>query len=99
MLVNKKAWSSAWRLDSSSPAHMARTVPSTPMAGWSAMAWAAHPVRSRNSSAGVTSDTRPTWWARAAEIRSLAPRSDMRMTSWNGILWSMKMGSKAAGIP
>ena len=48
---------------------------------------------------GTTSLTNPTWWARSADIRSWAPSSDRRTTSWNGILWRRKIGSKAAGMP
>ncbi len=68
-------------------------------AGWSAMACAAHRARSWSSAAGTTSDTSPTWWARVADMRSWAPSSERRMTSWKGILCSRMMGSNAAGMP
>ena len=52
-----------------------------------------------SSAAGTTSETKPIWWARSADIRSWAPSSDRRMTSWKGILCIRKIGSKAAGMP
>ena len=75
-----------WWRDTSSPVHgSARIAPWIAIGGASAMTRAAQPARSRSSSWGVTSVTRPISSARSADMRSSAPSNDMRMTSWNGI--------------
>ena len=89
----------AWVRGTSSAVHSARIVPWMARAGASAMTRAAHSARSRSSSPGTTSLTRPISRARSAVIRSWAPSSDSRMISWNGILASIWMGSNAAVIP
>ena len=63
------------------------------------MTRAAQPARSRSSSRGTTSLTRPISRARSADMRSWAPSSDMRMISWNGIFESIWIGSNAAVMP
>ena len=46
-----------------------------------------------SSSLGTTSETRPIWRAESAEIRSPLPVSDIRITSPNGIIPSIFIGS------
>ena len=63
------------------------------------MASAQKAAASCSWSAGTTSLTNPTAWARWALSRSWLPISETRMISPNGIFWSMWMGSNAAVIP
>ena len=91
--------STPWRRGISWPVHSARIVPWMTSGGESAMTRAAQAAWSSSSSRGTTSVTSPTSRARSADMRSWAPSNDMRMTSGNGILASIWMGSKAAVIP
>ena len=64
------------------------------------MAWAAQAVRSRELvGRHHLGDEADLVGPLRADIRSLAPSRERRMTSWNGIFWSRKIGSKAAGMP
>ena len=89
----------AWVRGTSNAVHSARIVPWITRSGESAITRAAQPARSSRSSRGTTSLTRPTWNARSADMRSWAPSRESRMISWNGILESICIGSKAAVMP
>ena len=72
---------------------MARSVPCTAHGEHSAIEAARRWAVSASSSAGTTSVTRPIRRAVAAVIRSLFPVNDIRITSPNGILVSILIGS------
>lgn len=74
-------------------------MPWTASGGYPAITSAHRTAAVTASPGSVTSETRPTSYARRADIRSAVPISAIRAASPYGIRWAMRTDSKALTMP